>query len=115
VVAGLAFAIRLAPVHRPYPRRGSSPRESTQSTVGKGGVLLAFYAAGLAVRSSQALAFLARDRRVPLLPAALRAITAVSGVIPRRDGRLLFTNELAGSTPRRQAARQPRDRLLPER
>ena len=53
VVAGLAFAVAWLPCTGPT-LGAILTAASTQSTVGKGGVLLAFYAAGWPCRSSSA-------------------------------------------------------------
>ena len=94
IVAGAAFAIAWTPCIG--PTLGTILNvAATQDTVGKGGVLLAFYSAGLAVpflltavaftRMTSAFAFL-RDHYL--------VITALSGVILITMGVLLFTGEL---------------------
>jgi cytochrome c-type biogenesis protein len=95
VVAGLAFAIAWLPCTGPT-LGAILTAASTQSTVGKGGVLLAFYAAGLAVPFIlSALAFSRVTGVFRFFRAHYGAITAVSGVILVAMGVLLFTNELA--------------------
>ena len=49
IVAGPGVRGRLAALHRPHAGRDPHRRRRSESTVGKGGVLLAFYALGLAV------------------------------------------------------------------
>jgi cytochrome c-type biogenesis protein len=94
LVAGAAFAVAWTPCVG--PTLGSIlTAASTQDTVGKGGILLAFYSAGLAVpflltalafdRATEAFRWL-RDRYL--------IITAVSGVVLITMGLLLFTGEL---------------------
>jgi cytochrome c-type biogenesis protein len=94
LVAGAAFAVAWTPCVG--PTLGSIlTAASTQDTVGKGGILLAFYSAGLAVpflltalafdRATEAFRWL-RDRYL--------VITAVSGVVLITMGLLLFTGEL---------------------
>jgi cytochrome c-type biogenesis protein len=94
LVAGAAFAVAWTPCVG--PTLGSIlTAASTQDTVGKGGILLAFYSLGLAVpflltalafdRATEAFRWL-RDRYL--------IITAVSGVVLITMGLLLFTGEL---------------------
>jgi cytochrome c-type biogenesis protein len=94
LVAGAAFAVAWTPCVG--PTLGSIlTAASTQSTVGKGGVLLAFYSAGLAVpflltavafgRATTAFRWL-RDRYL--------IVTAVSGCVLVAMGVLLYTGEL---------------------
>jgi cytochrome c-type biogenesis protein len=95
IVAGLAFAIAWLPCTGPT-LGAILTAASTQSTVGRGGVLLAFYAAGLAVPFIlSALAFSRVTGIFRFFRDHYRAITAVSGVILVAMGVLLFTNELA--------------------
>jgi cytochrome c-type biogenesis protein len=95
VVAGLAFAIAWLPCTGPT-LGAILTAASTQSTVGRGGVLLAFYAAGLAVPFIlSALAFSRVTGIFRFFRDHYSAITAVSGVILVAMGVLLFTNELA--------------------
>jgi cytochrome c-type biogenesis protein len=94
LVAGAAFAVAWTPCVG--PTLGSIlTAASTQDTVGKGGILLAFYSAGLAVpflltavafsRATTAFRWL-RDRYI--------IVTAVSGCVLVAMGVLLFTGEL---------------------
>jgi cytochrome c-type biogenesis protein len=94
LVAGAAFAVAWTPCVG--PTLGSIlTAASTQDTVGKGGILLAFYSAGLAVpflltagafsRATTAFRWL-RDRYI--------VVTAVSGCVLVGMGVLLFTGEL---------------------
>jgi len=95
VVAGLAFAIAWLPCTGPT-LGAILTAASTESTVGRGGVLLAFYAAGLAVPFIlSALAFSRVTGIFRFFRNHYAAITAVSGVILVAMGVLLFTNELA--------------------
>ena len=94
VVAGVAFAIAWLPCTGPT-LGAILTAASTESTVGEGGVLLAFYAAGLAVPFVlSALAF----ERVTGIFRFFRdhwsAITVVSGVVLVAMGVLLYLNEL---------------------
>jgi len=95
IVAGLAFAIAWLPCTGPT-LGAILTAASTESTVGRGGVLLAFYAAGLAVPFIlSALAFSRVTGVFRFFRDHYTAITAVSGVILVVMGVLLFTNELA--------------------
>ena len=95
IVAGLAFAVAWLPCTGPT-LGAILTAASTESTVGKGGVLLAFYAAGLAVPFLlSALAFSRVTGIFRFFRDHYTAITAVSGVILVVMGVLLFTNELA--------------------
>jgi cytochrome c-type biogenesis protein len=95
IVAGLAFAIAWLPCTGPT-LGAILTAASTESTVGRGGVLLAFYAAGLAVPFIlSALAFSRVTGVFRFFRDHYTAITAVSGVILVAMGVLLFTNELA--------------------
>ena len=95
VVAGLAFAVAWLPCTGPT-LGAILTAASTESTVGRGGVLLAFYAAGLAVPFIlSALAFSRVTGIFRFFRNHYAAITAVSGVILVAMGVLLFTNELA--------------------
>jgi cytochrome c-type biogenesis protein len=93
-LAGAAFAIAWTPCVG--PTLGSIlAAASTSDSVGRGGVLLAFYSAGLAVpflataaafdRATTAFRWL-RDRYI--------AVTAISGTVLIAMGVLVFTNEL---------------------
>src|SRR5437764_5722957 len=95
MIAGLAFAVAWLPCTGPT-LGAILTAASTESTVGKGGVLLAFYAAGLAVPFIlSALAFSRVTGIFRFFRDHYQAITAVSGVILVAMGVLLFTNELA--------------------
>src|SRR5919201_347744 len=95
VIAGLAFAVAWLPCTGPT-LGAILTAASTESTVGKGGVLLAFYAAGLAVPFIlSALAFTRVTGVFRFFRDHYTVITAVSGVILVVMGVLLFTNELA--------------------
>jgi cytochrome c-type biogenesis protein len=94
IVAGLAFAIAWLPCTGPT-LGAILGAAATRETVGQGGILLAFYALGLAVPFMlSALAF----SRVTGLFRAMRnhytPITVVSGVVLVVMGVLLYTNEL---------------------
>ena len=94
VVAGLAFAVAWLPCTGPT-LGAILTAASTQSTVGKGGVLLAFYAAGLAVPFIlSALAFSRVTGVFRFFRDHYAVITVVSGLILMVMGVLLFTNEL---------------------
>jgi cytochrome c-type biogenesis protein len=94
VVAGLAFAVAWLPCTGPT-LGAILTAASTQSTVGKGGVLLAFYAAGLAVPFIlSALAFSRVTGVFRFFRDHYSVITVVSGLILMVMGVLLFTNEL---------------------
>lgn len=95
VVAGLAFAIAWLPCTGPT-LGAILTAAGTESTVSKGGVLLAFYAAGLAVPFIlSALAFSRVTGFFRFFRRHYSAITLVSGTILIVMGVLLFTNELA--------------------
>lgn len=95
VVAGLAFAVAWTPCVGPT-LASILAAASTSDTVGKGGVLLAFYSLGLAVpflvtavafdRATTVFRWL-RDRYV--------IVTAVSGVILILMGTLILTGEMS--------------------
>jgi cytochrome c-type biogenesis protein len=95
VVAGLAFAVAWTPCVGPT-LASILAAASTSDTVGKGGVLLAFYSLGLAVpflatavafdRATSVFRWL-RDRHV--------IVTAVSGVILIVMGLLILTGEMS--------------------
>jgi cytochrome c-type biogenesis protein len=94
VVAGLAFAIAWLPCTGPT-LGAILTAASTRSTVGEGGVLLAFYAAGLAVPFVlSALAFSRATRFFAFFRDHFGAITAVSGVVLIAMGTLLYAGEL---------------------
>jgi cytochrome c-type biogenesis protein len=94
IVAGAAFAIAWTPCIG--PTLGTILNvAATQDTVGKGGVLLAFYSAGLAVPFLlTAVAFTRMTTAFAWLRNHYLAITALSGVILITMGVLLFTGEL---------------------
>ena len=94
VVAGLAFAIAWLPCTGPT-LGAVLTAASNESTVGRGGVLLAFYALGLAVPFVlSALAFERVSGVFRFFRNHYAAITLVSGAILIAMGYLLFTNEL---------------------
>ena len=94
LVAGAAFAVAWTPCVG--PTLGSIlSAAATQSTVGKGGVLLAFYSAGLAVPFLlTALAFTRMTAAFRWLRDRYLIVTAISGIILVTMGALLFTGEL---------------------
>jgi cytochrome c-type biogenesis protein len=94
VVAGLAFAVAWLPCTGPTLGAILSAA-STQDTVGKGGVLLAFYALGLAVPFVlTALAFTRVTAIFRFFRDHFQVITVVSGIVLVAMGVLLYTNEL---------------------
>ena len=94
IVAGLAFAVAWLPCTGPTLGAVLSAA-SNESTVGKGGVLLAFYAAGLAVPFVlSALAFSRVTGVFRFFRDHWTAITVVSGLVLIAMGVLLYTNEL---------------------
>jgi cytochrome c-type biogenesis protein len=94
IVAGLAFAVAWLPCTGPT-LGAILTAASSESTVGKGGVLLAFYALGLAVPFIlSALAFSTFSGIFKFFRNHYSAITLVSGVILIAMGVLLYTNEL---------------------
>jgi cytochrome c-type biogenesis protein len=94
VVAGLAFAVAWLPCTGPT-LGAILTAASTQNTVAKGGVLLAFYSAGLGVPFVlSALAFSRVTGVFRFFRDHYAAITLVSGVILMAMGVLLFTDEL---------------------
>jgi cytochrome c-type biogenesis protein len=94
IVAGLAFAVAWLPCTGPT-LGAILTAASQESTVGRGGVLLAFYALGLAVPFIlSALAFTTVSGVFRFFRNHYTAITLVSGVILIAMGVLLFTNEL---------------------
>ena len=95
MVAGLAFAVAWLPCTGPT-LAAILTAAGTQSTVGKGGVLLAFYSAGLAVPFIlSALAFARVTGVFRFFRNHYGVITVVSGVILVAMGVLLFTDELS--------------------
>jgi cytochrome c-type biogenesis protein len=94
IVAGLAFAVAWLPCTGPT-LGAILTAASTESTVGEGGVLLAFYALGLAVPFIlSALAFSTFTGVFRFFRDHYRVITVVSGVVLVAMGVLLYTNEL---------------------
>jgi cytochrome c-type biogenesis protein len=94
LVAGVAFAIAWLPCTGPT-LTAIFVASSNQDTVGKGGVLLAFYALGLAVPFIlSALAFSTFSGVFKFFRNHYTAITVVSGVVLIAMGVLLYTNEL---------------------
>jgi cytochrome c-type biogenesis protein len=94
LVAGAAFAVAWTPCVG--PTLGSIlSAASTQDTVAKGGVLLAFYSAGLAVPFLlTAIAFTRMTSAFRWIRDRYLVITAVSGMVLIAMGVLLFTGEL---------------------
>jgi cytochrome c-type biogenesis protein len=94
IVAGAAFAVAWTPCIG--PTLGTILNvAATQDTVGKGGVLLAFYSAGLAVPFLlTAIAFTRMTTAFSWLRNHYLLITGISGVILITMGVLLFTGEL---------------------
>lgn len=94
IIAGLAFAVAWLPCTGPT-LGAILTAASQESTVGQGGVLLLFYALGLAVPFIlSALAFSTFSGLFRFFRNHYSAITVVSGVILIVMGWLLFTNEL---------------------
>ena len=94
IVAGLAFAVAWLPCTGPT-LGAILTAASTEDTVGKGGVLLAFYALGLAVPFIlSALAFSTFSGLFRFFRNHFQVITVVSGVVLVVMGVLLYTNEL---------------------
>jgi cytochrome c-type biogenesis protein len=94
IVAGLAFALAWLPCTGPT-LGAILTAASTRATVGQGGVLLACYAAGLAVPFVlSALAFSRVTGFFRFFRDHFAAITAISGVILIAMGALLFAGEL---------------------
>jgi cytochrome c-type biogenesis protein len=94
MVAGLAFAVAWLPCTGPT-LGAILTAAGTEDSVGKGGVLLAFYALGLAVPFIlSALAFSSVTGVFRFFRDHYSAITVVSGVILVVMGVLLYTNEL---------------------
>lgn len=94
IVAGLAFAVAWLPCTGPT-LGAILTAASTEDTVGEGGLLLAFYALGLAVPFIlSALAFSTFTGVFRFFRDHFRAITVVSGVVLIVMGVLLYTNEL---------------------
>jgi cytochrome c-type biogenesis protein len=94
LLAGVAFAVAWLPCTGPT-LGAILTAASTESTVGEGGVLLAFYALGLAVPFLlSALAFSTFSGLFRFFRDHYSAIMAVSGVVLIAMGVLLYTNEL---------------------
>jgi cytochrome c-type biogenesis protein len=94
IVAGIAFAIAWLPCTGPT-LGAILTAASTESTVGEGGVLLAFYALGLAVPFVlSALAFSSFSGVFRFFRDHYTAIALVSGAVLVAMGVLLYTNEL---------------------
>ena len=94
IVAGLAFAVAWLPCTGPT-LGAILTAASTKSTVGEGGVLLAFYALGLAVPFIlSALAFSSVTGLFRFFRAHYSVITVASGAVLVLMGILLFTNQL---------------------
>jgi cytochrome c-type biogenesis protein len=94
VVAGVAFAVAWLPCTGPT-LGAILTAAANEGTVGEGGVLLAFYALGLAVPFLlSAVAFTSVTRVFRFFRDHYAVITAVGGVILVIMGWLLYTNEL---------------------
>ncbi len=94
IVAGLAFAVAWLPCTGPT-LGAILTAAGTEQDVGQGGVLLAFYALGLAVPFIlSALAFSSVSGFFRFFRDHYRAITVVSGLVLVTMGVLLYTNEL---------------------
>lgn len=94
IVAGLAFAVAWLPCTGPT-LGAILTAAGTEDNVGEGGILLAFYALGLAVPFIlSALAFSSVSGVFRFFRDHYGAITVVSGVVLVVMGVLLYTNEL---------------------
>jgi cytochrome c-type biogenesis protein len=94
LIAGVAFAVAWLPCTGPT-LGAILTAASNQATVGEGGVLLAFYALGLAVPFIlSALAFSTFSGVFKFFRNHYAAITMVSGTVLIAMGVLLYTNEL---------------------
>jgi cytochrome c-type biogenesis protein len=94
IVAGVAFAVAWLPCTGPT-LGAILTAASGESTVGEGGVLLAFYALGLAVPFILcALAFSSVSGFFRFFRNHYRVITVVSGLVLIAMGVLLYSNEL---------------------
>ena len=94
IVAGLAFAVAWLPCTGPT-LGAILTAAGTEENVGQGGVLLAFYALGLAVPFMlSALAFSSVSGFFRFFRDHYTAITVASGVVLVAMGVLLYTNEL---------------------
>ena len=95
LIAGAAFAVAWTPCVGPTLGTILSAA-ATQDTVGKGGILLAFYSAGLAVPFLlTAVAFTRMTTAFAFLRQHYLVITALSGAILITMGVMLYTGELA--------------------
>lgn len=95
LIAGAAFAVAWTPCVGPTLGTILSAA-ATQDTVGKGGILLAFYSLGLAVPFLlTAVAFTRMTTAFAWLRNHYLIITALSGLILITMGVMLFTGELA--------------------
>jgi cytochrome c-type biogenesis protein len=95
LIAGAAFAVAWSPCVGPTLGTILSAA-ATQDTVGKGGILLAFYSLGLAVPFLlTAVAFTRMTTAFAWLRNHYLIITAISGAILITMGVMLFTGELA--------------------
>jgi cytochrome c-type biogenesis protein len=94
IIAGLAFAVAWLPCTGPT-LGAILTAAGTEQTVGEGGILLAFYALGLAVPFLLcAVAFSSVSGFFRFFRDHYTAITVVSGVVLVIMGVMLFTNEL---------------------
>ncbi len=94
VLAGLAFAVAWLPCTGPT-LGAILTAASTRATVGQGGMLLLFYALGLAVPFIlSAVAFSRVTRAFRAVRDHYAAITVLSGLVLVLMGALLYTNEL---------------------
>ena len=94
IVAGVAFAVAWLPCTGPT-LGAILTAASSEQTVGEGGVLLAFYALGLAVPFIlSALAFSSVSGVFRFFRSHYAAITLVSGIVLVAMGVLLYMNEL---------------------
>jgi cytochrome c-type biogenesis protein len=94
VIAGLAFAVAWLPCTGPT-LAAILTAAGNESTVGRGGVLLAFYSAGLAIPFIlSALAFARVSGIFRFFRDHYSAITVVSGVILVAMGVLLYTDQM---------------------
>jgi cytochrome c-type biogenesis protein len=95
IIAGLAFAVAWLPCTGPT-LAAILTAASNQNTVAKGGVLLAFYSAGLAVPFIlSAVAFARVTGIFKFFRDHYTVITVVSGVILVAMGVLLYTDQIA--------------------
>jgi cytochrome c-type biogenesis protein len=94
IIAGLAFAVAWTPCVGPT-LTSILAAAATTDTVGKGGILLAFYSAGLAVPFLlTAVAFDRMTTAFGWIRAHYAVVTAVSGLILIGMGTLMLTGEL---------------------